>query len=194
MVAAVLLRWPRERMLTSAFRALLAVMALPVALFAWHRLAKEAPAWIPLALVTLWVGSKYLDSIRDNDHFVFAPGIVTLSPGKSVEDHNPNRPQYPYHINALGFREPEWTAERRQGVTRGVVIGDSYVFGIGVPADETLPRHLGDALRARHPGRDIEVLNLGMPGNNFASYVDLYRAARQRLRFRFRGALPHAPQ
>src|SRR5258706_8962341 len=92
-VAAVLLHWPRERMLASAFRALLTVMALPVVLYAWHRLARGARPWIPLALVTLWVGSKYLDSIRDNDHFVFAPGIVTLSPGKSVEDHNPNRPQ-----------------------------------------------------------------------------------------------------
>ena len=184
-VAAVLLSWPRDRLLASAFRAVLALMGAPLVLYAWHRLTPSVHPAIPLAVVSLWVGAKYLDTLRDNDHFVFAPGIVTLPPGKSIEDHNPNRPQHPYRINALGFRMPDWQRARSAGTVRGVVIGDSYVFGIGVPEDETLPRHLAQVLGARHPERHLEVLNLGMPGNNFASYVDLYQAARAELDFDF---------
>ncbi len=60
--------------------------------------------------------------------------------------------------NALGFRDVDH-GNKVPGVTRVVVLGDSFVFGSGVRQDEPVTRPLADLL-----GPSFEVINLGVPG------------------------------
>ena len=87
-----------------------------------------------------------------------------------------SRPRVTYARNSLGFRGAEW-APRATGTTRVVLIGDSYVFGSGVEAPDTLDRALAARLAEVAPARRFEVLNLGIPGDNIASHVRLYEIA-----------------
>jgi hypothetical protein len=66
---------------------------------------------------------------------------------------------------------------------RLAVIGDSYVFGKGVPEVEgLLDRRLEAALSAGAPGRRFEVQNLGYPGWGHFTYVAVARRALARYR------------
>jgi hypothetical protein len=98
---------------------------------------------------------------------------------RSSEERSPTRPHVTYRYNSLGFRGPEWTMS--PGVTRIALIGDSYVFGSGVEAEDTLDRRLAARLEQTAPDRPYEVLNLGIPGDNIASHVRLYAIAAEYL-------------
>lgn len=68
-----------------------------------------------------------------------------------------------YRINAAGYRGPPLRPPGAAAL-RVAVLGDSFVYGVGVSEDEALPGRLGAALAAR--GLDAEVLNGGVPGAN----------------------------
>jgi lysophospholipase L1-like esterase len=70
---------------------------------------------------------------------------------------------YEIVINSHGFRSPEVPAAKRPGVLRVACIGGSTTVQ-GRTNDETYPAFLERKLRAALPGRDIEVLNLGING------------------------------
>lgn len=91
-----------------------------------------------------------------------------------------SRPRVTYRFNSEGFRGPEW-GPREAGVTRIALVGDSYVFGSGIEAEDTLDRELARVLRQRAPARRFEVLNLGVPGNNLAAHVRLVAIAAEHL-------------
>jgi lysophospholipase L1-like esterase len=93
--------------------------------------------------------------------------VTTVAPGVAA-----------YPLNAHGLRGPEWTLARPPGTFRVAVVGDSFVAGVGL-ADEadTLPAQLQRELSRRVPGARIEVLNLGIEGNNLGAHVDLADAA-----------------
>ncbi len=61
--------------------------------------------------------------------------------------------------NAAGFRDGAHVQAKAPGAYRVVVLGDSFVFGSGVPQDATLTRRL-----AAHLGPGFEIVNLGVPG------------------------------
>jgi len=63
-----------------------------------------------------------------------------------------------YTLNAAGHRGAAYGPERRPGVGRVVLLGDSLTYGYGVGDDQTFA-HLVDAARA-----DVEVVNLGVQG------------------------------
>jgi hypothetical protein len=65
--------------------------------------------------------------------------------------------------NGLGLRGKAATAQKPEGVLRVLVVGDSFVFGLGVAEGETLPAYL-EPLLAAALGRPVEVLNAGVPG------------------------------
>jgi len=69
-------------------------------------------------------------------------------------------------LNSEGFRGPERSPSQGggQGIYRILCIGDSVTFGYDVDQDATFPRRLEGRLRQRHPGRPIEVINVGVPG------------------------------
>jgi lysophospholipase L1-like esterase len=78
--------------------------------------------------------------------------------------------------NSRGFRDREWTYEKTPGTVRIVGIGDSFLFGYGIPADASVLSHLGRdlALAAEETstGRPttVEVINLGLPGHGATQY------------------------
>jgi lysophospholipase L1-like esterase len=88
------------------------------------------------------------------------PGLYRLSPG--YEGRIFNRVEYSnaIRINSEGLRGPEVDPDPDQA-TRILVIGDSFVFGVGVEDDETftarLPEHLAGSLGS------TEGLNAGIP-------------------------------
>ncbi len=97
------------------------------------------------------------------------------------------RPQYrgtlnetdiPLHINAWGLRDREY-GPKAPDTLRIYAIGDSMVFGHGVPIEETFPRYM-EKILAERLSRPVEVVNGGVPGYGtvqaaefFAQTVDL---------------------
>ena len=70
--------------------------------------------------------------------------------------------------NRFGMRERNYAMPKPPGTVRIVMLGDSFVFGIGVEADERMGAYLEQELRARSPYRgEIEVLHLGVASWNF---------------------------
>jgi hypothetical protein len=106
---------------------------------------------------------------------------ATETPLGVAEEDYPRRGKHTYRMNSYGFRGPEWREVKPPGTVRGVVIGDSMVFGSGVDDGDTIDAALARRLRATHAGTRVEILNLGVKGSNLPGYVELYRAATQRL-------------
>ena len=76
-----------------------------------------------------------------------------------------------YEINALGFRDRPTRPRPAEGVYRIALVGDSVTYGTGVRLEETIARQLEPLLRGRFPGREIEVLNCGVPATNTGQQV-----------------------
>lgn len=85
-------------------------------------------------------------------------------------------PRTPFAVerryNSLRFRGPE-IPPRRAGVTRVVVIGDSFTEGMGVREEDAYPRVLARLLIQDR----IEVLNCGRRGYDFPALFDLFEDA-----------------
>ena len=66
--------------------------------------------------------------------------------------------------NSWGMREREYALPKPDGTVRVVLLGDSYVFGFGVEAEDRMGVFLEDYLRERATGFDgpIEVLHLAI--------------------------------
>jgi hypothetical protein len=62
--------------------------------------------------------------------------------------------------NALGYRGPSpTTVEKPAGTRRVLVLGDSFVFGWGVPEEDSIPGQL--RARLANPAAPVEVVNAG---------------------------------
>ncbi len=74
----------------------------------------------------------------------------------------------PLLINSQGLRDHEYTHRKEPGTFRIVGVGDSSLFGWGVPIEDSglkvLERRLNETSRARK----FEVVNFGVPGYNTA--------------------------
>ena len=77
-----------------------------------------------------------------------------------------------FRFNSLGFRDVEWQ-EKRPGVHRVIVLGDSFTEGWGVREPDTYPRALERLLDAEEPGR-WEVRNAGRRGADFPALADMF--------------------
>ena len=71
-----------------------------------------------------------------------------------------------YRTNSLGFRSPETTRERPDGVFRILGVGDSFTFGTGVRQEHTFLARLDERLAQADGPERYEVLNLGVMGYN----------------------------
>ena len=65
-------------------------------------------------------------------------------------------------INSLGLRGPEPARPRPPGLRRVLVMGDSYVFGVGVDEEHLFTTRL--ARRLSREGAPVEVVNAGVSG------------------------------
>ncbi|MDJ0849938.1 MAG: SGNH/GDSL hydrolase family protein [Myxococcota bacterium] len=95
-----------------------------------------------------------------------------------VPDQDAYAPSYRvgYRINSRGHRGPEVAVPKPPGVFRVLGIGDSVLFGQGVPDEQTLVRRLEAALRARWRTSEVEVINAGVPGHAVQQYEVFLRS------------------
>lgn len=77
-----------------------------------------------------------------------------------------------YRINSLGFRGPEFSRDKKPGVTRIFCVGDSNTIGLEAPEDVTWPATLGRVLAAHSPSQ-FEVINAGFAGYISFNYLML---------------------
>lgn len=144
--AALLVRgWPR-----GSPRRTLAVFALVVL----------APALRPAEVRTRTNGfglaSEAANSVREEDYARRA----------DKDGYPPCRFQY----NALGYRDEEPSFAPKEGERRVLLVGDSYVWGDGIPANaETLGSLLRAELDRRAPGR-FAVMSAAYPGLGLYGY------------------------
>jgi len=89
----------------------------------------------------------------------------------------PNQHSYthdhPVVTNSLGLRSPEISFQKGPTDLRVMCLGDSQVFGNGVAQEETHAGRLESILRARMPGRHVDVINAGVAGYDTVQEVKL---------------------
>ena len=86
-----------------------------------------------------------------------------------------------HRTNRDGFRGPGYSYVPPPGVFRIVLIGDSFSMGSGVMEEETYAVGLENLLDDEDPGRQYQVLNLGLGGFNL--HASLKRLLRIGLRY-----------
>jgi len=91
-------------------------------------------------------------------------------------------PRVRYEINRIGFRGPEVPRDPVPGVPRVALVGDSFVFGVGVAWEETLGECTRKELETAAADRRFELLNLGVAGDDLPSHVTLVLEATRQLR------------
>ena len=74
-------------------------------------------------------------------------------------------------INSQGFRDKEFSRERKSGIQRIMIIGDSFTFGMGVNLEETFSKKIGIILK--NSGINCEVINCGVIGYNMWQYIEI---------------------
>ena len=79
--------------------------------------------------------------------------------------------RYDIRINSLGFRTEEFSPRKPAGTFRALCIGGSTTVA-GRTNDETYPALLERALRERHPGVALQILNLGISGTTSEYWLE----------------------
>jgi GDSL-like Lipase/Acylhydrolase family len=84
----------------------------------------------------------------------------SLVPNSSLVSVDEQRDfRYRIEVNALGLRERDVPIAKPRGQNRVAILGDSFVFGVGLNAGE----RFSDVLDRSLPD-DVEVINAGVPG------------------------------
>src|SRR5262245_41975907 len=99
-----------------------------------------------LAVVVFLVAGEVLaralhvvDRLNGFSRSLYAPGPDAELPYRLRPGVDTTLLGIPVRVNALGLRGPDVSATPAAGVTRVLVIGDSIVFGHGLPIDQALP-------------------------------------------------------
>lgn len=69
-----------------------------------------------------------------------------------------------YQINSRGYRDREFSAEKKPGMTRIICAGNSCTFGWKVNSEQTYPKLLEKLLNQNLPQPKYEVIDAGMTG------------------------------
>jgi lysophospholipase L1-like esterase len=80
--------------------------------------------------------------------------------------------EIPVRINAHGLRGPDFPIEKPAGVTRILVLGDSYAFGYMLAEEESFPSILQRMLDERYGSGRMHVINSGTPGYGVPRELD----------------------
>ncbi len=93
--------------------------------------------------------------------------LDTTSFFEVVVDHIDKDPiKYPelYNINSEGFRGSEFSKDKPDNTYRIIAVGGSTTFSLGVTEENAWPRILEKKLQNLSIGKNIEVINAGIPG------------------------------
>lgn len=102
----------------------------------------------------------------------------SLTPGASLVSVDSQRDfRYRIDVNSLGFRDREVDVKKPDGVRRVLVLGDSFVFGVGLKNEE----RFSDMLQRMLPD-DVQVINCGVPGWGTDQEMLFYETSLRRLK------------
>ena len=116
------------------------------------------------------VKNIFLSSNNQKLDVELKPNITTLFDGWDVKL---NRITH-IHINSDGFRDYEYTKEKKKNMFRVIILGDSFTFGSGLELNETYSKILEKRLNFLIKNR-YEVLNFGVPGYALSNEVEQLR-------------------
>jgi lysophospholipase L1-like esterase len=80
----------------------------------------------------------------------------------SVPEQFRNNPVWQVALNSDGFRGEEFPTNKNANTIRVIALGDSWTLGHNANLEETYPKRLAELLKQDCPGKNIEMLNLGM--------------------------------
>jgi hypothetical protein len=103
----------------------------------------------------------------------FVNGLVRYAPHQSGIWRVRNEIAAPYAINKQGWNSSvdDYAVERRPGVTRVAVVGDSMVEALQVPHDRSIAERLVTELS--HAGQPVEVYRFGISGAPLSQYLHM---------------------
>jgi hypothetical protein len=151
---------------------------------------RKAGLAVVITLV-LGVAAAWLIWDRDDDrpeiYDITGSQPGDMKPNLAVDDnvrHYGLDMDLPYHFktNKLGFRGPDPDAN---GSPTILLMGDSFVFGMGVDEGETVADGVRRTLRASAPGSVVHsavVHNAGVPGYTIADHLGQWRQKLHKLR------------
>ncbi len=134
--------------------------------------------------LTLFYPTKYMQAPEHAADDLFTTVLHQRSavPGLSFE-LAPNRWKkfkgIPIRTNSLGMRDAEPLPIESTAVSRIVVLGDSFTFGLGVAGASTYPTVLEQQLNDGAGEQQFEVLNLGVSGYNTQDEAVVLENSRQ---------------
>lgn len=101
----------------------------------------------------------------------YSDGLIRYAPNQTGVWRVRNEIAAPYSINAQGWNSGfgDYALQRRSGVERIVVIGDSYVEGLQVPHDESLAEQISSVMIAA--GQPAEVYRFAISGAPMSHYL-----------------------
>ena len=76
--------------------------------------------------------------------------------------------KFTHKYNTLGFRDSEWTIDKKDGTKRIMFVGDSFLEGVMAEQNETIPAQFANLTKG-----NIEVMNFGMLGTGIINYLQL---------------------
>lgn len=104
-------------------------------------------------------------SVYDGSHYKFPPDYTLQSAA--------GQGQETARTNSLGFRGPDFEAEKGPDTFRIIALGGSSTFGFHNEDDETYPFYLQEMFRSGDRGSRVEVINGGFPYYTSASIRSL---------------------
>lgn len=100
--------------------------------------------------------------------------IELIFPPGAEQHYATSEFSYAVHVNSIGIRDRELPRERGTAF-RILAIGDSYTYGWGVNMEDCWTRLLDDHFKAA--GQEVEVINLGKPGQGPRYYAEIAEKA-----------------
>jgi lysophospholipase L1-like esterase len=109
---------------------------------------------------------------------LFVPDPVVSYRLRPGFDGRLDTPEYrtDMRINAQGLRDDRDYGPKEAGVTRILMIGDSFTMGVGVDLDQTFIKQLESALNAGTVRKRVEILNAGVSGYSTAQEARFLQA------------------
>lgn len=128
-------------------RLCLVLLSLIIAFFVFEfffRLFKGPDSWLKLTV----------GKIDKKFHHSFTPN-TTLKTSTPKNEIN-----YDARINNFGLRGRDISIEKPEGLTRILMVGDSFTFGVGAEDNQTIPYYFEEIIKKKYG--PVEVINCGM--------------------------------
>ena len=117
--------------------------------------------------ISLFAVDRFCGLFFDEDYVV---AQLALPPSEKIR-YEARDFQFTVSTNRLGFRGPEFPLQKRLGVKRILVLGNSFTYGWGVDFELTWPHLLENELGAL--GIQVETANLATPGTSASEMISI---------------------